>query len=177
METSDWVPRPGHAFLRVFPARRNPPPEPVVLEQAADDEPTCFYQEGKRADHACAYSGRFMSELRTVHVGEETYSFDAIGNFRKTTEPGKYHDKVIRWDRIAANVAFLPLLFFFVIPYIFVITVPTALTIAVIAGRRRRTVYKNERGFLAAAWVCALLQLIIGLMFWTLIAYQLEIFG
>ena len=176
-ESEEVVPKAGRPLLRVFPARRAPPPEPVRLEDASADEAACFYQEGKKADHACAYSGRFMSELRTVHVGDETYSFDAIRSFRQAAIPGKFHDRVIRWDRIAANIAFIPLLFFVVVPYLFFITVPVALTMAVIAGRKRRTVYGNERGFLVATWVCSFVQVGVGVLFWMLIAAELGIIG
>ena len=154
------LPARGSRWLRVFPARRKADPPPVRLRDVAENEAACFYQEGKGADHACAYSGRFMSELHTVHAGEKTYAFDVLSEFRKDRVPGPFHDRVIRFDRIGYYVALLP----FLIPLYGILalplTIPGAITLAIIASKKRSTVYGNTRGFIIATWVIVGLQVL-----------------
>lgn len=121
--------------LRVLPASSRPSGVLEGVRLAAEDQASCFYHEGRQAEHACDQCGRFVCRVCALDQpdGSVLCSNCLAGRLQGSAQ-GQPVSRPFRYDQLAAGIGLLSLLFFPVAIFI----APAGLLFCLVKRRRWR---------------------------------------
>jgi hypothetical protein len=143
--------------IEVFPAlHRSRPSASAGGRIVEDTEASCFYHERRRAVVACEGCGRFLCALCDMDHGGAHYCPSCLEVGRRQGEFHTLESSRMRYDRLAMNLAIVPLLLW----PLTCLTAPTALYLVIRYWRQPVSVVPSRKLGFAVAGAFAILEII-----------------
>lgn len=140
----------------VFPALlRVSAPEASGESLAGNDDATCFYHPGKKAVVPCDACGRFLCALCDVTFDDQHLCLSCLEKGKRKRKIKNLENERILYDRIAAYLAVVPMLFIF--PTI--ITAPMVIFVTIRYWKSPGSIVRRSRIYFILAALIASLQI------------------
>lgn len=128
------------------------------------EDAACFYHASNKAEEVCGDCGRFLCNLCSLPLDDEILCVSCL-ELRRKKETGHHtlKPRQLRYDKLAIQLAVLPLLFW---PLTF-ITAPAALFVVLKYWKRKLEFAPHRKTRMVFAFIFALLE-IIGWIFYVI---------
>lgn len=114
----------------IFPAFfRSQPTQ--SFSSVEEDEAGCYYHPGKKAVKVCNNCGRFLCALCNIEINEQHLCPSCLEKEKQKQQVKTLENSCILYDNIALFLAAAPLLLFFFLFWVTIITAPMAIFIAI----------------------------------------------
>ena len=134
------------------------PMEPAVVgEQVqAQGQAECFYHPGKKAVTPCAACGRLLCALCEVKLDGRSLCMGCLQAGKTKGRIERLQNSRLLYDRLALNLAFLPLFFFFIT----IVTAPAAIYVVLRYWKAPNSILPRSRFRFVLALILALAQVV-----------------
>lgn len=147
----------------VFPALVHPlAVAPVANAPLAEGDASCFYHPAKPATIVCDACGRFLCALCDVELSSQHFCPQCLETGRRKQTLTPLEPRRLLYDNVALLLAVLPVL----TCYLFPITSPVAIAVAIWGWRKPSSLLPRTKARFILAVLIGLLGLGIGAAYW-----------